>query len=215
MKPRVYTPFANMPLYKLLAQGNVVFNRMTTNAALYSEQVNAEVAKLGPICTEMQLRIDNANSRDAITVQQKNEYVPKLRHQMKAIANMLNMDYRDDLVALEASGYKVMTSPTPHRLRGIRNISISQSAREGYVKLRVLGAENYHVLDVYVCKDQRFSEGDVEVLQMTKKTFEIGKYPFGTQLFIKVKALGKDDSSVVSRVHAVSVSHPLGRQDLK
>ena len=197
--------------YKLLELGYRVVENMTKNASMFTDAINAEVVELGSMNATMQKLLDESRSRDAVVVSKKNAYVPQYRHQVKSIATLISLRYAKDAPIMEATGFTVLLAPHKRKLTKINNLHISQSSQEGYIKVRVSGAEYYHSLTVEVSTDSAFSNGATQVSQQTRKTFELGPYAFGTQVYIRVVALGKDNSTVRSRVHPYTVSYSSAR----
>lgn len=206
MLSKIYEGFSNLKDVDLYQLGSDVVEQMTENAKLYNPTLLAEKDKLVPMCQTFQILIDKAGTRAKIAVHEKNDYRKLFLRQLKLIATMINFEYRGDTIALEGCGFKVMLTPKKHKLTPISNLVITQSEHEGYVKVRVVGAQNYKSILVYISQEQNANINEWKQNTMTRKTFELGKYEFGTQIFIQVEAFGIDQTSVKSKIYTVAVS---------
>ena len=211
MFPKLFSGFSTKTPSELLFTGGRVVENMTRNASMFTEAINAEVVELGKMNVIMNDLMEKAQTRDSMAVSQKNAYVPQYRHKLKMIATLINLRYPKDLPTMEGTGFTVLLAPHKRKMTKIDNLYISQSSQEGYIKVRVSGAEYCHSLTVEVSTESTFSNDTTQVSQQTRKTFELGPYAFGTQVYIRVVALGKDNSTVRSRVHPYTVSYSSAR----
>ena len=206
MKSRLYTSFSQYKDSDLLQIGNNVVEQMTQNSSKFTDAILAQKDELKLMCHNFQSLLEKSGSRASVSVAEKNGYRPVFIRKLKEIAQTINFNYIGNTPVLEASGFKIMVTPKKHNLTPIRNVILTQSIHKGYVKVRVVGAKYYKILKVYVSKSNNLENAEWQVIDMSKKTFEIGPYEFGARLFIRIEAIGKDNSTTKSIDYTFAVS---------
>lgn len=201
MLPKIAKGFESYSNDNLLALAQNVVAQITTNAHLFDETILKMKDELAVITNHFAKLAYAAKSRATIDIDARNEYRPKVTQKLNAIADYLNLNFREKPQAMDGSGFKIITALKSRNITPITSVDITQSKTNGYLDIKMVGGDNFRSGKIFYTKTDDPNIENWEVQEFTKKNTSIGKFEIGDVITLKLTAIGKDNQTVQSQIY--------------